>query len=77
VKENGSSVLCNTAVSQASTRLHSKRKVCKNYHVVGEFETTILAGLCTVSGYGGRLFKRSLNLNVTYKIRGKAMANYS
>jgi len=57
------------AVSQASTRLHSKKKVCKNYHVVGEFETTILAGLCTVSGLSGRLFKRSLNLNIAYKIK--------
>ena len=50
------------AVSQASTRIHSKNTVCKNYHVMCEFETTILTGLCTVSGRGGRLFKRSLIL---------------
>ena len=52
------------AVSQASIRLYSKTNVCKNYHVVCEFETTISAGLCTVSGRGGRLFKLSLNLNI-------------
>jgi len=56
-------------VSQASTRIHSKTKVYKNYHVTCELETTILAGLCTVSDCGVRLFKHSPNLTINYKIK--------
>jgi hypothetical protein len=69
VKENGRSTVCKVCGFTGKYKTIQRDKMCKNYRVMSEFETTILAGLCTVSGRGGRLFKLSLNLNIAYKIK--------
>ena len=55
------------AVSQAITRLHNKKKVCKNYHMRirnHDFSRSVHS-----IWPSGRLFKRSLNLIIAYKIK--------